>query len=51
MIKTEVIKRATKSYILANSAKFNIKSLIKFASFSEVKIITSSYKRSRDKIR
>lgn len=42
MIKAEVIKRATKSYILVDSSKFNIKSLIKFASRSEVEIITSS---------
>lgn len=42
MIKAEVIKRATKSYILADSSKFNIKSLVKFASRSEVEIITSS---------
>ncbi|PQP78358.1 DeoR/GlpR transcriptional regulator [Spiroplasma sp. ChiS] len=42
MIKAAVIKRATKSYILADLSKFNIKSLVKFASRSEVKIITSS---------
>lgn len=41
MIKAEVIKRATKSYILADSSKFSIKSLVKFASRSEVEIITS----------
>ncbi|UZQ30084.1 MAG: hypothetical protein OHM56_00530 [Spiroplasma phoeniceum] len=31
MIKAEFIKRATKSYIISDSSKFNIKSLLKFA--------------------
>lgn len=41
MIKAEVIKRASKSYVLADKSKFNIKSLVKFASQSEVEIITN----------
>lgn len=41
MIKAEVIKQANKSYVLADKSKFNVKSLVKFASRSEVKIITN----------
>ncbi len=41
MIKAEVIKQANKSYVLADKSKFNVKSLVKFASRSEVEIITN----------
>ncbi|WP_227991223.1 DeoR/GlpR family DNA-binding transcription regulator [Spiroplasma poulsonii] len=41
MIKAEVIKCVSKSYVLADKSKFNAKSSVKFASQSEVEIITN----------